>query len=130
MRALLDTHVWLWMLSEPERLSAKVQEILADPATELSLSVASAWEVAIKHARGKLPLPGSVEMLVEVSIGRFGLTLHPIQLSHAVAAARLPTHHNDPFDRLLIAQAALERMTLVTADKMLSLYGGQTLWAE
>lgn len=129
MRLLLDTHVWLWMLSAPERLNAATQSALADSATELWLSVASAWEVAIKHARGKLPLPDPVGDLVALSSERFGMNVLPIRLPHALTAAELPPHHNDPFDRLLIAQAQLESMTLVTADKLVTKYGAAVLWA-
>lgn len=129
MKLLLDTHVWLWMLSTPERLNEGVQEALANPDVELWLSVASAWEVAIKHARGKLPLPSTIEELLDVSVHRLDVRVMVIGLQHALEAARLPPHHNDPFDRLLIAQAKLEGMTLVSADALVQQYGGRLLWA-
>jgi PIN domain nuclease of toxin-antitoxin system len=128
VRLLLDTHVWLWMLSAPERLNATTQSALTDEANELWLSVASAWEVAIKHARGKLPLPDTVSDLVILSGDRFGMQLLPIRLPHALAAAALPPYHNDPFDRLPVAQAQLEAMSLVTADEVVARYGA-TVWA-
>jgi PIN domain nuclease of toxin-antitoxin system len=90
VRLLLDTHVWLWMLSAPERLNTATQSALTDAATELWLSVASAWEVAIKHARGKLPLRDPVSDLVAVSRERFGMQVLSIGLPHALAAASLP----------------------------------------
>lgn len=129
MRLLLDTHVWLWMLSAPERLNAATQSALTDSATELWLSVASAWEVAIKHARGKLPLQDPVGDLVVLSSERFGMSVLPIRLPHALTTAELPPHHNDPFDRLLVAQAQLEGMVLVTADEIVAKYGATVLWA-
>ncbi len=128
MKILLDTHVWLWMMSTPERLNKTARAVLEDSAVQLSLSVASVWEVGIKHERGKLPLPSSVEELVNGSTERLATKVLPIDLSHVLKAAQLPPHHNDPFDRLLIAQAKLEQMTLATADKLVSQYDGDVLW--
>jgi PIN domain nuclease of toxin-antitoxin system len=127
MKVLLDTHVWLWMMSTPERLNKTARAVLEDASVELSLSVASAWEVGIKHARGKLPLPCPVTKLVTDSVERFGMKVLPIHLHHALAAAALPSHHSDPFDRLLVAQATLEEMRLATADQLVSQYG-DVLW--
>ena len=93
------------------------------------LSVASAWELAIKHALGKLPLHGSPSQLVEVSVRELNMSVLPIALGHALAAAGLPLHHRDPFDRMLVAQAQLDGLTLVTADAALQAYGGALLWA-
>jgi PIN domain nuclease of toxin-antitoxin system len=129
VKLLLDTHVWFWMLSAPERLNEATQSALTDSASELWLSVASAWEVAIKHARGKLPLQDPVSDLVVLSGERFGMSVLPIRLPHALTAAELPPHHNDPFDRLLVAQAQLEGMVLVTADEIVAKYGATVLWA-
>jgi PIN domain nuclease of toxin-antitoxin system len=117
------------MLSAPERLNAATQSALTDSATELWLSVASAWEVAIKHARGKLPLQDPVNDLVALSSESLGMRVLPIRLAHALTAAELPPHHNDPFDRVLVAQAQLEGMTLVTADEIVARYGTTVLWA-
>jgi PIN domain nuclease of toxin-antitoxin system len=117
------------MLSAPERLNAATQAVLTDSATELWLSVASAWEVAIKHARGKLPLQDPVSDLVALSSKSFGMSVLPIRLPHALMAAELPPHHNDPFDRVLVAQAQLEGMTLVTGDEIVARYGATVLWA-
>jgi PIN domain nuclease of toxin-antitoxin system len=127
---LLDTHIWLWMLSAPERLNAKTQTVLTDPGVELWLSVASPWEVGIKHARGKLQLTRSLGSLVGVSAERFGMKLRTIELEHALTAAALPPHHSDPFDRLFVAQAQLEGMTLATADRMITQYDVPVLWAS
>ena len=102
---LLDTHVWLWLGPCPERIPEAVLGLLEDPAHALFLSAASSWEISIKYRLGKLPLPNKPE--------RF------IGLHHTVAVADLPDHHSDPFDRLLVAQAQIENMILVTADERL-----------
>jgi PIN domain nuclease of toxin-antitoxin system len=129
MKLLLDTHVWLWMLSTPERLNDAAQVALADTGNELWLSVASAWEVAIKHARGKLPLSEPVPALVQTTVEKLNVSVLPISLGHALASATLPPHHHDPFDRLLVAQARAEGLTLVTGDELVSRYGGTVMWA-
>ncbi|MCP5522815.1 MAG: type II toxin-antitoxin system VapC family toxin [Verrucomicrobiales bacterium] len=116
MRILLDTHVWLWWLSEPERLPERVASELRRSRNELFLSVASSWEIAIKHALGKLPLPEAPAEFVPKRLLRDGIkTLH-IEHRHALHVATLPPAHQDPFDRLLIAQAQLEQMPIATVD--------------
>ena len=122
MRILIDTHCWLWMVSEPERLSKQARRKITDINNERVLSAASAWEIAIKHSIGKLDLP---EPPVEFVPSRMALTLTTplaVQLSHALQAARLPFHHRDPFDRLLIAQAQIEKTPILTADAEFSAY--------
>jgi len=109
MRLLLDTHVWLWMLAEPERLSARVQSMLASTDNEVALSAASVWEAGIKEALGKLPNTQPIATLVKSSVERFSLALLAITTDQALAAAALPKHHKDPFDRMLVAQASVER---------------------
>jgi PIN domain nuclease of toxin-antitoxin system len=122
MRFLLDTQVWLWTLTAPERLPADTRALLEDPANQLLLSAASSWEIAIKYRLGKLPLPEPPSLFVLPRLVRDGITELPIQHHHALAVANLPQHHNDPFDRLLIAQAQIERLTLVSADRKLAPY--------
>lgn len=122
MRLLLDTHVWLWWLTEPERLPADIHAALEDGGNELYLSVVISWEIAIKYALGKLPLPEPPAAFVEARLVRDGLhTLH-IEHRHALAVAELPFHHHDPFDRLLIAQAQGESMVLATVDPKIKAY--------
>lgn len=99
------------------------------PTNEVILSVASVWEVAVKHALHKLPLPASPPALVDVSVRRFALKLLPISVDHALAAANLPGHHKDPFDRMLIAQAVVEDLTFATADGRIRMYEVARLWA-
>jgi PIN domain nuclease of toxin-antitoxin system len=122
MRLLLDTHVWLWTLVSPERIRGPARGLVADPANELLLSAASAWEIAIKHGLGKLPLPEPPEAFVPPRLVRDSVTPLPVEIHHALHVATLPEHHDDPFDRLLVAQAILEKLTIVTADRRLESY--------
>ena len=122
MRFLLDTHCWLWLQAERNRFNADLLESLADPSSQRYLSAASAWEIAIKYAAGRLPLPERPAIYVpermRVSVVK-GLA---ITHAHALAVADLPPHHRDPFDRVLVAQAQVEGLTLVTADATLARY--------
>lgn len=129
MRFLLDTHVWIWWLGSPELLSAQTRAILADPESELSLSAASVWEMAIKVSIGKLQLPGPIDVFVPGQLSQDGIQLLPVQLSHALKVASLPHHHRDPFDRMLLAQAEVESLALITADPLLKPYGVRLVWA-
>jgi PIN domain nuclease of toxin-antitoxin system len=129
VRLLLDTHVWLWLLTAPGRISDDVLESLSDLGNDLLLSAASAWEIAIKYALGKLPLPEPPASYVPGRMQRSGVTPLPVLHEHALAVAELPAHHRDPFDRLLVAQARLERLTLVTADSVFARYGIDVRWA-
>jgi PIN domain nuclease of toxin-antitoxin system len=119
-RLLLDTHVWLWWQAGDARLGAHAKQLL-QRATEVRFSAASAWEIAIKVAIGKLTLPVDADIAAELSYNGF-LPL-PVEIAHADDVRRLPLHHRDPFDRLLVAQARLEALTLVTADRQLAAYG-------
>jgi PIN domain nuclease of toxin-antitoxin system len=122
VRILIDTHCWLWMVSDPERLSKEIRRRILDMGNERVLSAASAWEIAIKYSIGKLELP---EPPLEFVPGRMALTLTTslaIQVNHGLHASRLPMHHRDPFDRLLIAQAQLEKLPILTADRTFTKY--------
>ena len=121
-RFLLDTHVWLWLQTEPERVRQEVLERLRDPAQVLLLSAASSWEIALKHRLGKLPLPDAPDRYVPDRMRRSGTTGLAVEHAHALAVAALPDHHRDPFDRLLIAQARHLGVPLVSADPMLARY--------
>lgn len=122
MKLLLDTHVWLWMQAEPERLSSDARVALEDERNELHLSAASAWEIAIKYELGRLTLPEPPASYVPSRLQRQGVVGMPIEHRHAVAVATLPRHHRDPFDRLLIAQAQTETMAIVTVDPAFDSY--------
>lgn len=121
---LLDTHVFLWWRGEPSRLSAAVRSRIA-AADIVFVSAASAWEAAIKVSLGRLELPDTVEVGVVAS----GFEKLPITLAHAEHAGALPIHHRDPFDRMLVAQAQLEELILVTHDRVLEPYEVEILWA-
>lgn len=112
------------MIAEPERLSEEAATRLMDPGNELLLSAASSFEIAIKHALGKLHLPYAPTRYVPEQIERTGVTPVAIAHSHALAAGGLPAHHRDPFDRLLVATAGLEGVPVLTADRQLSLRRG------
>ncbi|GMV43926.1 MAG: hypothetical protein AMXMBFR64_56420 [Myxococcales bacterium] len=129
MRLLLDTHVWLWMLSDPGRIQLDARRLLADDATVLFLSAASAWEIAIKYHLGKLSLPEPPRDFIPRRLVRDRVTPLPVEHHHAVEVAGLPSHHLDPFDRLLVAQALVEDLTLVTTDDKLTPYGARLLRA-
>jgi PIN domain nuclease of toxin-antitoxin system len=120
---LLDTHVFLWWRTNSERLSLSAREAIAT-ASIVFVSAASAWEAAIKIALGRLTLPEPFG----VGVDRSGFRRLAISFEHAEAAAALPRHHGDPFDRMLVAQARLEAVTLVTHDQMLAPYDVTTLW--
>lgn len=126
MRLLLDTHAFLWWLSDDPRLGPKAREAIAKPENFVFVSAASVWEIAVKRASGKLVAPGDIAEWIEQS--SFGDL--PIEVEHANASAELPGHHNDPFDRLLIAQAQLEGLTLLARDDRIDKYGVNVLDAS
>jgi PIN domain nuclease of toxin-antitoxin system len=124
---LLDTHVWLWLQTTPERLRDDVVELLADRANTLLLSAASSWEIAIKYRLGKLPLPEPPAEYVPERMRLSGVTALPIEHAHALRVADLPEHHGDPFDRLIIAQSQLLNVPIVTADGQFVAYEVETV---
>ncbi|MGI8657808.1 MAG: type II toxin-antitoxin system VapC family toxin [Candidatus Limnocylindria bacterium] len=128
MKLLLDTHVWIWWLTAPDRLTSEASSALSDADSRLCLSPASTWELMVKSAAGRVTVSGSVEALVEEAISASGVQPLPIEHAHALQLRRLPAHHRDPFDRMLIAQAQADQMILVTADRQLSAYDVETLW--
>jgi len=117
VRILLDTHVWLWWLTD-EPLSEPVAAAVGDPHTDVLVSAASVWEVSIKRALGKLDAKAGLESHLDDD----GFSSLPITVTHAAVAGALPLHHGDPFDRMLVAQAQLEDLTLVTRDPTLRAY--------
>ena len=129
MRFLLDTHVLLWLWLEPERVRPDVIDAVTDAANDVLLSVASAWEISIKSELGKLALPGPAARWLPAKSASSGIRVLPIEIDHALRAGALPPHHRDPFDRMLVAQAIVERMLLVTADEAIIPYGPPLLWA-
>ncbi len=128
MRALLDTHTFLWWNTDDPQLSEPVRAVIRDGANEIFLSAVSAWEIAIKAARGRLILPESPEKYVadRLTLHRFqGLS---IELSHALRVYSLPDLHHDPFDRLLVAQSQMEGIPILTADENIVRYPVEVIW--
>jgi PIN domain nuclease of toxin-antitoxin system len=115
MKALLDTQCWLWWIVSPERLSAESLRLIAEGGNWIFFSVASAWEIAIKHALGKLPLPELPAVFVPKRLLRDRFLILGVSLEHALHVAGLAPYHRDPFDRLLIAQSQIENLPILTA---------------
>jgi PIN domain nuclease of toxin-antitoxin system len=122
---LLDTHVLVELLIAPQRVGAALRRVLGDPLNDVVVSAASAWEIAIKTTMGRLRVPDDLE----AELLRAGISSLDISVPDAISAGALPRHHNDPFDRMLVAQAKNRGMTLVTRDAMLATYGVQILQA-
>jgi len=122
----LDTHVFLWLLAEPDRLGEHIGS-LEDPSNELLLSAASSWEIAIKTQLGRLHLPEDPKRFVPDRMRAIGAEPLPIEHNHALAVGELPPLHRDPFDRILVAQARGLRLTIVTADVNIARYEVDTL---
>jgi PIN domain nuclease of toxin-antitoxin system len=122
MKLLLDTHIWLWWLAQPDRLSPQAIELIRDLDNTCLFSAASAWEIAIKTSLGKLTLPLPVDEFVTARLFETQMTRLDVTVEHAVRVASLPWHHRDPFDRLLVAQAQVEKAVFVTADGKLQSY--------
>ena len=120
---LLDTSVYFRYLAEPQSLSLKLRTLLGDTQNELFVSAVVPWEIAIKHARGKLPKGESLLAGYEQSLIKLGMRELAITGKHAIRAGQLPPHHQDPFDRLIIAQAQLEALTILSLDSFFQSYG-------
>lgn len=128
MRALLDTHTFLWWITGDRRLSPRTREIISDGENELFLSAASGWEMAIKAGLGKLSLPGSPGAFISGQLAVNAIQTLPVRMDHALHVLELPGYHRDPFDRLLIAQARLEDMPILTADPQIGRYPVKVIW--
>lgn len=122
MRLLLDTHVFLWAAGEPEQLAEAARLAIADTENEVFVSAAVAWEITIKAALGKLTVPADPAIWFPARLRSLGFDSLPILPEHALAVAALPDHHRDPFDRIIVAQAQLEGMQLVTRDPEIQKY--------
>ena len=128
MKVLLDTHVFLWWITDDPRLSSRAREIIAEGANEIFLSAVSGWEIAIKAKLGRLRLPDDPERFIPEQLRLNAIETLPVQMSHALHVYKLPDHHRDPFDRLLIAQAQLEKLPVLTADPQISRYPVKVIW--
>ena len=121
-RLLLDTHVLLWMAEGSRKLGKRAAAVIADPASEIWLSAASVWEIANKAARGRLRLSVPMAKWLPSRVRENDLQPLPVTQDHVIAAAELPRHHEDPFDRMLIGQAQIEDLTILTADAQFERY--------
>ena len=118
MKVLLDTHILLWWLADDAHLPTEARLAIADPTTEIRVSAASAWEIAVKRSAGRLDAPDDLGD----ALAHHGFDPLAITVEHALAAGSLPPHHRDPFDRMLIAQAQTESLILITVDPAFALY--------
>jgi len=128
MKLLLDTHTFLWFIMGNRNLGSSARELIEDIANEKFFSVASLWEMAIKLSLGKLTLTAPLDELIPQQLSMNGVELLNITIDHVTEVARLPFHHRDPFDRLLIAQAVVEKMVVVGIDAAFDAYQVTRLW--
>lgn len=128
MKYLLDTHTFLWWNLDDPQLSARANEIISNGGNEIFLSAASAWEIAIKTAKGRLVLPEEPAQYLASRMSQYHFQALPVQVSHAVRVYVLPNHHTDPFDRLLIAQSQLESMPLISKGEDMQQYDLEIIW--
>ena len=128
MTLSLDAHALIWAVDDPQRLGREAARALEDPANELLVSAGTIWEIAIKIGLGKLSLSLPFREWMHQAIEDRGLTVLPITVEHADGQSRLPLHHRDPFDRLLVAQAQAEAIAVVSADEVFGTYGIARVW--
>jgi PIN domain nuclease of toxin-antitoxin system len=128
VRLLLDTCTFLWIVGGDKDLSPRAREAFVDPGNEVFLSAASAWEIAVKHRLGKLPLPAPPEEFVPTQRAAHGIAALPVDEEAALQVAKLPDLHRDPFDRMLVAQAIVGGLVLVTPDDPIRQYPARMLW--
>ncbi|MDZ8051596.1 MAG: type II toxin-antitoxin system VapC family toxin [Aulosira sp. ZfuVER01] len=128
MKLLLDTHVLIWSAGNPEKLSQRVRNLLIDTNNLWVVSIASVWELQIKSQLGKLNLSSQLPNFIETQQRVNNLQILSIELSHIYALENLPKHHRDPFDRILIAQATIEKMPLLSIDVIFDSYPVQRIW--
>lgn len=128
MRLLIDSHALIWYVDQDHLLSPAAHAAITDPAHDLLLSAGSIWEIAIKFGLGKLVLSQPYKLWMTRAISDLAISVLPITLEHADVQAGLPRHHGDPFDRLLIAQAIVEQVSIISGDSNMDLYGITRLW--
>ncbi|MEW6367050.1 MAG: type II toxin-antitoxin system VapC family toxin [Acidobacteriota bacterium] len=128
MKALLDTEAFLWFLSGDPRLSASARGIIEKPENDILLSIASIWEIAIKMSIGKLNLSSPIDEFIPQQLALQHIGVLNLELPHVLRVATLPFHHRDPFDRILVAQALTENLSIVCSDAAFDAYGVGRLW--
>ena len=128
MNYLLDTHVFLWFASDDIKLSPAAKEIIENGKNKIYLSAASVWELSIKIIIGKLKLKKDLSKFIAENIAEYGYIPITVTIPHALAVAKLPEIHKDPFDRMLVAQASVEKMKIITSDDYICKYNVKTVW--
>lgn len=128
MKVLLDTHVFIWWITNDLQLPHSIRGIIADGNNELFLSAASCWEIAIKAQLGRIKLPVKPDTFISDQMAMNAIQGLPIQPSHALHVFNLPNLHRDPFDRIIIAQSQLERLPVITSDTLIAQYKIETIW--
>ena len=130
MKALLDTHAFLWWINRHERLTAKALDTIGSGRNEIFVSVVNVWEIVIKAKSGRIQMPGDLGSFLNRQIAENSFQILPIQMPHALHVYELPDHprHKDPFDRLLVAQALSEDMPVISNDGLLDDYGIERIW--
>jgi PIN domain nuclease of toxin-antitoxin system len=128
VKALLDTHVFVWWINDDPRLSTPAREVIASASVDLLFSSASAWEIAVKSALGKLEVRGDLVRFIPEQLERNQIRVLPVELDHALGVASLPHYHRDPFDRLLVSQCQLESIPLITGDELIRRYHVEVIW--
>jgi PIN domain nuclease of toxin-antitoxin system len=128
MKILLDTCTFLWVITNAPQLSNPARELFADPANKVYLSAVSTWEIAIKHALGRLPLPEPPGRFIPEQRQQHGVEALPLEEEATLYLGRLPKHHNDPFDRMLICQAIMHGLVILTPDELVTQYPVRTTW--
>lgn len=128
MKLLLDTHSFLWFIEDNPNLSTTALAPIKDATNEIFFSIASVWEIAIKISVGKIRLKEPLEAFIQDQLNLNRITLLGIKISHAATVAALPLHHRDPFDRLLVAQAIVEQVPIISKDAALDAYGITRVW--
>ena len=128
MKLLLDTHVFLWLRNEPEKIPLPIMNLYESMGSDVFLSMASIWEMQIKNQLGKLVLDLPLNELIDQQCLKNGLQILAIETTHIYALKNLPAHHNDPFDRLILTQAQTENLTLISADSVFKHYDVDCIW--
>jgi len=128
VRLLLDTVTFLWATLDDPRLSSRAREALTDPGNDVFLSAVSAWEIAVKHSLGRLPLPGRPAQFIAAQRSLHGIQSLPLEEGSALYVTHLPDLHGDPFDRILICQAIVHGLALVTPDHQIAQYPVRIIW--
>jgi len=128
VRILLDTCTFLWIIGDAPELSNRARELFIDPANDVFLSAVSAWEISVKHGLGRLPLPEPPEKFIPFQRERHGIEALPLEEEATLYLNRLPSSHRDPFDRMLICQAIVHGMVILTPDELVTQYPVRSLW--